>query len=320
MGMELLIVTPVPARSRRGNRITAQRWAKLLRDLGHRVTIADEFKRQPCDALVALHARKSAKSIKRFARHRPGDPLLVTLTGTDLYKDIHRSRAARRSLELASRLILLQPHGIGELDGALHGKARVILQSAEPPKSALAPLKRYFEVCVSGHLRPVKDPFRTARAALRLPAKSRVRITHVGAALSEAMKTRAEAEMGRNPRYQWLGEVSQARALKLLSRSRLMVISSKSEGGANVIAEALACRVPILASRISGSLGMLGEEYPGYFPVGDTQALADLMQRAETDPGYYAELQESVESLRPRIAPGEEAARWAALLGEFAGV
>ena len=64
--MRLLIVTPAPKGSRKGNRITADRWLRLLRELGHRVAIADEFRDQPCDVLIGLHARKSAASIWRF--------------------------------------------------------------------------------------------------------------------------------------------------------------------------------------------------------------------------------------------------------------
>ena len=58
-----------------------------------------------------------------------------------------------------------------------------------------------------------------------------------------------------------------------------MVLSSLSEGGANVISEAVAAGVPVLASRIDGSVGLL-DDYPGYFPVRDTAALARLLERS----------------------------------------
>ena len=49
------------------------------------------------------------------------------------------------------------------------------------------------------------------------------------------------------------------------------------EGSCNAMCEALALGVPVIASRISGLIGTLGEDYPGYFAVEDTQALAEQL-------------------------------------------
>ena len=170
--MTISMITPAPARSRRGNRWTALRWARILRDLGHRVTIEEKYSGRRSDVLVALHARRSFASIERFRREQPARPLIVALTGTDLYGDIRTSREARRSIEMASRLIVLQPLGVKELPAGLRRRTRVIIQSAERPRGKVAQKKDVFEVCVMGHLRPVKDPFRAARAARLLPESS----------------------------------------------------------------------------------------------------------------------------------------------------
>ena len=299
----ILIVTPAPRGSRKGNRITANRWSRLLKDSGHRVRITEEFKSQNCDVLVAFHARKSAASIERCRRMSSGVPIILLLTGTDLYGDIYNNASAAASLDNASRLVLLQSHGIHQLSARLHSKVRVIVQSAEPPAQAPQPLKRVFEVCVSGHLRPVKDPFRAALASRQLPSDSRIRITHVGSPLTPAMERRALDEMARNNRYQWRGEVPNWKARRLLARSRLLVLSSKLEGGANVVSEAIAASVPILASKISGSIGLLGEDYPGYFEVGSTSQLVSLMNRCEHDSDFYGELHSQVKQLAPNFTP-----------------
>ena len=131
--MRICLVTPVPPRSRRGNRITALRWAGILRELGHTVTVAQEYRGQPCDALIALHAVRSHPSIRSFAEERTGNPVIVALTGTDLYGDIHTDASAQQSLEMAHRFIVLQPMGIEELPERLRDKARVIYQSVKPP-------------------------------------------------------------------------------------------------------------------------------------------------------------------------------------------
>jgi putative glycosyltransferase (TIGR04348 family) len=288
--MHITMITPVPAQSRQGNRVTALRWARLLRALGHRVVLAQQYDDRPYDCMVALHARRSSAAIVRFHTLYPERPLVVALTGTDLYGDIHTNTEAQHSLEFATHLILLQPRGIAELPAHLRAKARVIYQSVPRPPRLLPKPQKTFDVCVLGHLREVKDPFRTALAARLLPATSRLRVRHVGKALSDDMAARARAETAENPRYCWLGELPRWQALRVLARSYVMVLSSLSEGGANAISEALAVEVPILASRIAGSIGILGEDYPGYFPVQDTAALAHLLERTETDKQFYETL------------------------------
>jgi hypothetical protein len=221
--MKIGVVTPAPPHSRNGNRVTALRWARILRKLGHRVTIAQCYEGESYDMLIALHARRSHDSIKRFQLEHPVRPLIVALTGTDLYRDLPHDVRPRQSLELATRLIVLQPKAFGALPDHLHAKTRVIRQSVKPfpqirnPESAI----RNFTVCVIGHLRDIKDPFRAAMAARLLPASSRVRIIHAGGAMNDKMAERARREMEINPRYHWICEQPQWRVRQILMRSQL---------------------------------------------------------------------------------------------------
>jgi glycosyltransferase involved in cell wall biosynthesis len=157
-----------------------------------------------------------------------------------------------------------------------------------------------------GNLRAEKDPFRCAVAARLLPSASRIRITHAGKAHSEEFAEQARAHMLAQPRYHWLGEVPRWRVRRLLSRTRLLVQSSIMEGGANAVAEALAAGVPVIASRIPGNVGMLGEDYPGYYPVGDEKALALLLERAESDSAFYESLKAWSTARRPLTLPEHE--------------
>jgi putative glycosyltransferase (TIGR04348 family) len=315
--MRIRLVTPAPAGSRKGNRVTALRWARFLRALGHAVRVGQDYRGQRCDLLVALHAGYSSPSVARFRGDHPDRPLVLALTGTDLYGEIHTSPEARQALELATRLVVLQPLGVEELPAHLRPRARVIYQSVRSPRWRAVPRAGRFDVCVLGHLRPVKDPFRTAEAARRLPPESRLRVLHLGGALSEEMGRAAGAEAAGNPRYRWLGERPRRQALRILARCRLLVLTSLSEGGANAVSEAVAVGVPVLSSRVAGSVGLLGPDYPGYFPVGDTPALADLLRRAETDAAFYQALKAHSEKCRPLIDPARELRSWEELLREL---
>ncbi len=316
--MRIAVVSPGRPGLHTGNEVTAQRWARLLRDLGHQVTVQSEYEGRPSDMLVALHARKSFPSLKRFRKERPGKPVVVALTGTDLYGDIRTSPEARSSLELADRLVLLQPAGLEELTPSVRAKARAIYQSATCPRRRFPPRKAVFEVLVLSHLRPVKDPLRAAAAARLRPASSRLLVLHAGAALTPEAARAARHEEASNPRYRWLGPLPRWRALLLLARVRALVLTSELEGGANVVSEALACSVPVLCSRIPGSIGILGSDYPGYFEVGDTEGLAVLLARAEEDRTFLADLRRRARSLASLVSPQRERESWRRLLRELA--
>jgi L-histidine Nalpha-methyltransferase len=306
--MRILIVTPAARGDRGGNRVTALRWAAILRSLGHRVRIAESFEDQPCDALIALHARKSHASILKF-RER-GGALIVALTGTDIYGE--HTAETRRSFELADRIVALEPRAIDRLEPHLRRKARAIFQSATPaPANASEP-----QIAVIGNLRAVKDPFRAAHASRLLPQESKIRIVHAGAALEPEIGELARTEERENPRYRWLGSISRRRVRALIAESRALVLSSFAEGGANVVAEAIASNVPVLASRIDGTIGQLGEDYPAYFATEDTRALAELMRRVEADPSLF---RDHAARLAPLFAPEREHDLWQSLIGELDG-
>jgi putative glycosyltransferase (TIGR04348 family) len=272
----IAIVTPARAGARNGNRHTAQRWAGFLRAAGHRVSVDTEWNGKPCDLLLALHARRSHPSILAYRQRFPAGPLVVTLTGTDLYRDLPASREARQSLQLADRVIVLQEDAFRFLSPGMRKKARVVYQSAAPSVRHAPPADR-FRVAVVGHLREEKDPFRAALALSHV--KHDVEVVQIGDALSPDMKVKALRLMKREPRYRWLGSRSHPETLGWIARSHLLVVSSAMEGGANVISEAARIGTPVLASRVSGNVGMLGRGYPGYFPLFDDKALGGLIEK-----------------------------------------
>ena len=308
--MRIGLVTPAGPRSRAGNRATATRWARLLRTAGHQVSVLEQWRPgdAPFDVMLALHAWRSAPSITAFAERYPARALTVVLTGTDIYQFQHSDPAVTvASLDRADALIGLHDHVGRDIPARFRTILHTVRQSATPlPASYRGPVRRRFELCVVGHLRDEKDSLRAALAARSLPVGSRVHVLQAGRAHTPDWAAAAEAEMAANPRYTWYGEIGQGAIRRLYARSRAMIMSSVMEGGANVVSEACVAGLPILASHIPGNTGLLGDDYPGLYPVGDTAALSRLMRRIEHDPDHLATLAAHCRALAPRFTPDAE--------------
>lgn len=299
------IVTPAPPGSLHGNRVTAKRWQGFLRLLGYRVPITESWSRKDADLLITLHAYRSHASIHAFKLAYPHRPLILILTGTDLYRDMANHPEVHKSMALADALVVLQTEALRIIPARWRHKATVIHQSV-PKISKQQKLKGQFSVSVIGHLRPEKDPFCIVRALPNMPSNSQIRIQHLGMAMNLEMEKTALQATKEYGRYIWHGMVSHQTTLKILARSHMMVISSRMEGGAHVVSEAIAAGVPVLASKIAGNCGLLGKDYLGYFPVGNEKALTRLLLRAETDQLFYKKLQEQVKKLQKLVQPSHE--------------
>lgn len=315
--MKIALVTPAPAQVHTGNRTTANRWAALLTELGNQVTVQKSWDGEECDLLIALHARRSFPTIQHFRQKRPLVPLVVALTGTDLYENLENSAEALCSLELASKIVVLQSLGIEVVPQRFRPKVRVIYQSFERPSSAPQREESCFQVCILAHLRTVKDPLRAAHAVRELPASCRIQVKHAGAVLDPGFARQVKEEQRANPRYHWLGPLAHEAAIDLLSRSHVLALTSHLEGGANVVSEAIAVGTPVISSLIPGSVGILGADYPGYFAVGDTAALREQLMRAESDEAFYQDLQQRLAKLQPLVNMARERESWASLLKEL---
>jgi len=300
------IITPRAQATNAGNWHTAARWARFLRGR-FRVTVADQWDGSEADCLIALHARRSADAIHAFAAEYPDKPLVVVLTGTDLYRDIAGDRAAQRSMDLASRLVVLNELGPASVPARVRAKTEVILQSA----SALRPAKRArsrFEVAVVGHLRDEKDPALVWSMLEHLASDVAVRVVHAGAAYDAALGRRAAAIARRDPRYVWVRDVPRAKARQIMRRAHVLLHPSRMEGGAQAVIEAVTAHTPVIASRIDGNAGLLGRTYPALFPVGDGAMAARLVERAARERGFLRRLQRACARRRPLFDPRRERA------------
>lgn len=307
MRRRILIISPAGPRDNNGNWQTASRWARFLHGHCHVEVARDWSEQGPVpDLLIALHARRSAAAMAAFTARHPDRPSVLVLTGTDLYRDIAIDANAQASLHHAHALVLLQPAGLALLPDPMQAKAHVIYQSAPSLRPhAPSPNARHRDICMIGHLREEKDPLTFIRAASLVTAPG-AHLLHIGGALDPALG--AAAEQAESPRYHWLGALPHAAARQRLKRCHAKAITSKMEGGANVIIEAVTSGVPVLASDISGNRGMLGEDYRGYFPPGDAAALARLIDRSIMDPDFDALLRRQCAARARLFAPTAEQA------------
>ncbi len=311
----LCLVTPALADANNGNWQTARRWSTWLAD-DFRVDLTDAWRGEPAALLVALHARRSAPSIERFARECPGRPIVVVLTGTDLYRDIHTDPTAQASLARADRLIVLHEGAIQDLPASLRHKAVVCFQSTTP-RTPVAKPTTFLRALMVGHLREEKDPRTYWEAARQLRARADIRLDHIGAPLEPALGQIAQALANELPGYRWLGALPHASTRRHVQRAHVLVHPSRMEGGAHVIMEAVCSGTPVLASRISGNVGMLGSDYEGYFESGDGLALTTLLRQCRDDPAILNRLNSQCALRVSLFTPARERATLLQILSDL---
>ena len=321
----VLIISPAVANANNGNWQTARRWSRMLRPAFH-VTVAQAWNGEPFDVVLALHARRSADSIAAWAQAQgvraTARGLGVVLTGTDLYRDIQTDAMAQASLRFAKHLVVLQECGPDALPHTLRLKTRVIFQSAGSRKP-VQKTRQHLRAVMVGHLRDEKSPQTLFEAARILKDSPDILIDHIGESLDASLGSQARATAAACPGYRWLGGLSHETTRRHIQRAHLLVHPSRMEGGAHVIMEAVCSGTPVLASRIAGNVGMLGEDYPGYFAHGDAQGLADLLVRCREDQTapdpdtLYAKLEDRCARRVPLFAPETERAALTRLVNDL---
>jgi putative glycosyltransferase (TIGR04348 family) len=309
------LITPALAAANNGNWQTARRWAQML-SADYEVRLGTTWQRGNEATMIALHARRSAAAVLAWRQAHPARPLVLVLTGTDLYRDIVGDGSAQRSLVLADRLVVLNEHGLLDLPAEHRAKARVCLQSC-PPRQPVAKTARHLRALMAGHLRDEKSPQTYFEAARLMAGRSDILLDHIGGALDPALGEEARALARTHPRYRWLGPLTHAATRRRIQAAHLLVHPSRMEGGAQVIIEAVMSGTPVIASRIPGNIGLLGEGYGGYFPLGDAGSLAALLQQARDDAAMLPGLAAQCAARAPLFEPEHERRTLRALLSEL---
>jgi putative glycosyltransferase (TIGR04348 family) len=306
----IVLVSPGLPDARNGNWQTAHRWASMLSP-SFDVILADQWPNtatKPVEqahlldppsssektapvAMLALHAYKSSTAIEAWSSIYPNRPLIVVLTGTDLYRDIKKQPQAQASIERADYLVVLQEEGPKALPVHLRSKCRVIFQSCSSFKT-LAKTTTHLKAVMVGHLRDEKWPQTLFEAASQLSSEcDRIYIDHIGRALDSTLGQQALSTASQCSNYRWLGSLSHRATRHRIQHAHVLIHTSRMEGGAHAVMEAVRSGTPVLASKIDGNLGMLGLDYLGYFEPGDSRALCLLLQRCREEQAMSSRLQ-----------------------------
>lgn len=315
------VVSPYPVDSQIGNSVSARRIVALLNSAGIKARATFDAVPPYSSAMVAINAWRLSEIIHQFRNTHPNAPIIVVLAGSDLYGTKSKVDAAntRRAMVEASSLVVSQSAALDAVPDYLQSKCKVI------PKSVNTNLKvvrnadpDFFNVIIASNLRQEKEPLVSAQAAAMLPTGSRIRMNHYGIALDQDLATQALALTNApHSRYTWHDGIPHGQVLTEIVAADLFVNSSRFEGGANAVCEAIALGTPVLATRIPGNIGILGLDYPGLFPTGDTKALTGMLVDCEQEAEFLEQLTDTCARLAPAFAPEYECRLWMDLLGEL---
>ena len=282
--MKVCVASPYPLSELKGNSVSADRIVKMLNERGIEARGSYGYDSEPADILISLHAIKGAPAIFEFKKKQPKGKVIILMTGTDIYQGLPEgSQIGEEALEEADRIVVPQEAAILKLPEEVRGKTVVIRSSLDSIAIKASPSRSPFVISVVGHLRPVKRSFLTIETLAKRPEWSDIEVWQIGQALDEEMRKKAEVWANDYQRYRWFGGLPRRESLALCAKSSLTINSSILEGGANAVLEAMTMGVPVLASRIEGNVGLLGDDYPGYFEEGqmDEALQAIINQRVD---------------------------------------
>jgi glycosyltransferase involved in cell wall biosynthesis len=242
--------------------------------------------------------------VSRFAARMTGIPIVISARrninlGSPLRERVNRitaplddrviavSEAARRTEIARSGVsddkVVVIPNGVDTAAVPVaHAAARAALRRELrlPPDSTV--------VATAGRLHPSKgiDDFLRA-ASIVSPRRSDVRFLVIGDGPERSPLERLAADLRVEARALFLGE--RGDLASLLAGSDLFVLASREEGMPNVLLEAMAAALPVVATSAGGTAEVIAHRSTGLLvPPGDVEAIAEAMYALLDDAGAAA--------------------------------
>jgi glycosyltransferase involved in cell wall biosynthesis len=219
-------------------------------------------------------------------------------------------RALRRfdAVIAVSRLIADRVRKAGVPAERIHLVPNVFASRAVPfPKGAA---KRYLElpdvpaIGWVGRLSEEKGPDLALEAFARL-ARPDARLVMIGGGPDEPSLRRRAASLGIEDRVIWRGIVPNAGAL--FEAFDAFLLSSRTEGTPIALLEAIAARVPVVATRVGGVPDVINESSGLLVESGDVAGLAEALAHVLDDPGLA---KARADRARARVVGDTAAEEW----------
>jgi glycosyltransferase involved in cell wall biosynthesis len=324
------ILTPFGQKSGMGNWRTASRYAQMLRASGINASIYEPSQIEDActhsgqrTVAIVLNAARSSEAVTTFVAEQI--PVMLVMTGTDLYGALspeqsgsERYQRAEQALHLARLILVLQAEAGDEIRRRwpkLADRVHCVLQTSAPRKPYAPVMTQHSKTIrflVAGHIREEKDPrtafigfhraFPDGWATRADGGRVPVRLIHVGSHQDKMLAQELIRLGAQYPGILLEGPLSHAQTLRQMTHVHCLIQSSVSEGGALVVSEAVACRLPVIASAIPAHRGQMGADYPGFFKTGDPDDLARVLQQFVSDDVFVARLRESGQALASLLA------------------
>lgn len=230
-----------------------------------------------------------------------GTPVITTLRGTDV-KRFSSSRIDRfftRFCFLTNKKIVSVNHAITasmirlfpnwekKFTTIPNGISHLFysIENSSPDPNGMV------ELISIGSLTEVKGHAVIIEAMSKMPKKENQRLTIIGEGpLKGKLKSRAEA-LGLSGQVIFKGQAAPSEIPKYLSKAHILILASFSEGRPNVVLEAMAGGLPVIASDIKGMDELIQNEKTGLlFSPGNSDELCQRIERLVKDPQFAKDI------------------------------
>jgi glycosyltransferase involved in cell wall biosynthesis len=220
-------------------------------------------------------------------------PVITTLRGSDVARAEHSwldrailALAVRTSVTvicvseaMAERARRQFPRRAADIHACLNGVDEAFFRIARAPSNG-----NTLRVLAVGNLICLKGFDVLIEAVARAHGRDRMRVCIVGDGVEEEALRALAAARGVSASFEFAGRLPVADMPARFAGADVFVLSSHSEGRPNVVVEALASGLPVIATDLEGVRGMVVDGDTGWLiPAGDADRLAAALDQADAD-------------------------------------
>lgn len=258
------------------------------------------------EGITHIHAHfASHPAAAAFVIHRlTGIPYSFTAHGSDLHRE---RRMLREKVAEAAFVVTISEYNrrwiLAECGEACRDKVLIVpcgvdLRVFQPSQASPSRPDRPLAIACVGTLYEVKGQTYLLEACAVLRDRGVPFSCHlVGDGPDRKMLLRQVEKAGLCADVHFHGTLTRPAIATILRRSDVLVTPSvisrdgRREGKPNVLMEAMACGLPVVASRLSGIPELVEHQRTGFLtPPGDALAIADALETLAGDPGLRARL------------------------------